>query len=89
MELKTIICDLDNLKVRKVMKWISTEYIEPKNEKSLYWVFDGEEVIQARLNDYKILGGYRNWWQDLNHNDFTMTGTSYIEIKKPEPPKDK
>ena len=70
------------------MKWISVKDIEPTDESSLYWVFNGEKVMQARFNDYKSLGGYCNWWQDLGHNDFSMSNTSYIELKKPEPPKD-
>ena len=68
------------------MKWIKTEDVEPTNENSLYWVFNGESVIQARFNDYKSWGGDMNWWQDMSHNDFSMTNTSYIEFKKPEPP---
>lgn len=70
------------------MKWIKTEDVVPTNENSLYWVFNGERVIPARFNEYKAWGGQRNWWQDMGHSDFSMTNTSYIEFKKPEPPKE-
>ena len=68
-------------------QWIKVSDVEPENEESQYWVFDGYKVIKSWLNDYKQYGGAHNLWQDLGRNDFSMRGTSYIELKKPEPPR--
>ena len=69
-------------------QWIKVSYIEPENEESQYWVLYGDKVIKASLNDYKQYGGNSNYWS-YSGSDQAMTGTSYIELKKPEPPKNK
>ena len=67
-------------------------YYQPVDDKklkednnSLYWVkFHNGEVVACRFNDYAILGGKENYWQDLDHNDLPMKGTKYIKIKQPK-----
>ena len=59
---------------------------QPTDEKAVFWVVGGEagkEPILARFNNYKSLGGRTNFWQTLTHDDFSMIGTEWLEIKKP------
>tara|TARA_R110000851_G_scaffold300887_1_gene457127 strand:+ start:289 stop:516 length:228 start_codon:yes stop_codon:yes gene_type:complete len=60
------------------------------DEKAIYWVVGGEagtEPIIARFNDYRAIGGRVNYWQTLSHCDFSMIGTKWIKIEKPDKPK--
>ena len=62
---------------------------QPTNESAdvYYWVVGGEagsEPILARFNDYKQYGGRVNYWQTMNHDDFSMTGTKWIQVQKPK-----
>lgn len=59
---------------------------QPTCEKTVYWVYGGEageKPIMARFNNYKQHGGPANLWQTLGHDDFSMTGTKWLEIKQP------
>ena len=70
-------------------EWISVDDKKPVSEKPFYWVlFPEDEIAMCRFNDYGQFGGCRNYWQDMNNDDIRMHGTKWIEIKKPEPPKE-
>lgn len=66
--------------------WRECRNLKGFNPKSFYWVTGGEfgeRVEMCRFNDYQSLGWGANKWQTLGGDDFMMTGTLYIEIKKP------
>ncbi len=66
--------------------WTDIKSKAPIDEKALYWVLTGEEgaePVLARFNDYRSLGGVRDYWQTLSHDDFSMEGTKWQEIEKP------
>lgn len=70
-------------------KWTETKSKEPDNEKALYWVIGGEagvKPILARWNNYRGIGGRTNYWQTMNHDDFNMSQTMWIEVIKPKVP---
>ena len=63
-------------------EWISVEDETPTNEESMYWVFAFGVVKMCWLNEYPS----QACWQCLSNNDFSMEGTKYIEVKKPNAP---
>jgi len=70
-------------------KWNCIGQKQPTNVSAgvYYWVVGGEagsEPILARFNDYKQYGGRVNYWQTMNHDDFSMTGTKWIQVQKPK-----
>lgn len=59
---------------------------QPTDESAVFWVVGGEagvEPVLAKFVNYKTLGGRTNYWQTLTHDDFSMIGTKWLEIKKP------
>lgn len=70
-------------------KWITIIIGEdtPLIDSSFYWVLmPSGRVDMMRFNDYQKFGGGRDYWQDLAGNDYSLDGTKYMEIVKPEPP---
>ena len=69
--------------------WISVGVGNTKlNPKGVYHVFipARKEIVICRFNDYRSIGGARDYWQDLHDNDLDMQGTKFIEIVTPTPP---
>lgn len=67
-------------------KWIPVSESEPENSDAFYWVaLSHGEIVMCYYNNYKAFSKTaENCWQDLEGNDFSVNGTSYIEIKEPK-----
>jgi hypothetical protein len=67
--------------------WVSVEDKEPSNTNSMYSVLTSNGPRWCYLNDYKSLGGHRNYWQTMTGDDLEMSGSLYVEFPLPAPPK--
>jgi hypothetical protein len=69
-------------------QWVSVDDSTSLSEKSMYWVLmPSGRIDMAYFSDHKQYGGVKNNWQDMeSHDDYSLVGTMYIEIKQPLPP---
>lgn len=68
-------------------EFISIEHSIPDDQNDIYWVRGGkigDRPYLVRFNDYKSIGGFKDYWQDLYHNDLSLEGTEWKKIKKNE-----
>lgn len=66
-------------------KWVSVDEITPEDDNVFYWVkLENGYIELIRLNKYTAIGGRKDYWQDLNGNDFDMKGSHYIDITPPK-----
>ena len=71
--------------------WWCIEEKQPTCEKSLYLVtggvFGNKEPTLVRFNNYKqYWTNAKNSWQTMNHDDFSMVGTKWVQVMLPKVP---
>ena len=71
--------------------WNCISQKQPVCDDTVYWVIGGEfgeeEPTLVRLSAYsRYINNAVDCWQTLNHDDWSMVGTKWIQVAPPELP---